>query len=303
MGQSVIKGFEFEGDYVHIGNNHIFVNLFTGTKERLYDIHDFIDKTGDMNQHIHIFVSAILDMDDFIKHIAVNDPRAKTIIHIPRRLADYKRMIEYHYKKYLLDNECIFDADADVSKVSWVKIIVESKGPSFKFPRGSVARAKYGQVDAVYTRDSIILSIPIVNHSYDPEYNVKYLNNHSSQAAIQTKFQKDNMEMFKDVIIKNFRRVCPSGILKTLNTTDKIWEYITAEGEWSWEDELESKNADLAQQMKDMSPETLQQKNLKIMRNAQYGAGGIGSSKVITAEEAEQIKRIQERLKVVRPDE
>ena len=52
------------------------------------------------------------------------------------------------------------------------------------------------------------------------------------EGVFSSKYRKDDPELFKDLIIKDFKQNTPKGIIKSFKNDDDIWDYIMEENEW-----------------------------------------------------------------------
>lgn len=214
-------------NYLRIKNNHIIINPNLTSRNSLYLNLVILDNTIVENQRIHLFISKYdNDVNEnviyILEHFAT---KCKITIHIPKIVKDLKVVIEEDIKKF-----------KDIHKVEFLncKVFAESKGPSFQIHNKFWRCFNDGLNDKiiiVYDNDGIHVSYSLFDIKYS-SYFYKTTKEHEKPGAIRSKPQKEHPELFKDLIIKQFKESTPEGILKSFKSDDDIWDYILGNGEW-----------------------------------------------------------------------
>ena len=173
--------------------------LFFNPTDDQFEVAMNIIKKG---HRIHIFITsadnAIKYLKDFIDCI---NKEAKVFIHIPKNVADIKVIV-----------------DDIIKDIPNVKSLCEKVGPIFYMDDYSL------DLEIRYDKDTIVITVNIDRIVYD-----KY---HYSEGAITTYPMKVKPDLFKDRIIKKFKRICPKGILSSFKDDEDIWNYIMQDEEW-----------------------------------------------------------------------
>lgn len=206
---------EIDERYYRLGDVHIFSQM---GPDQFFEIKNNIaDKR---HQKIHIFELYPDSIMETIKEIIeVVHSETKIIIHISHYMKDYKILMEEKFKDIKRDSKIpkyYIIAERKPVIFSWVDKNDDNKQHSiiftFKKHNGRFQLTINNQIKAWTLR----------NQMYD-----------YSNAAIRSQVQLNNPELFKDTIIKNFKRVTPDGILGTFDSDDDIWDFITDQGEWA----------------------------------------------------------------------
>ena len=212
---------EQKEQYIRINNNHIFIQADGSTW--LDNMKNIMTKH---NQRIHIFEiypMDVLTMFEAIIHDVYDD--CKVIIHIPRTMKDWSIVIN----DYLANNLYIRD------KTNW-KVITERRMTRFSY------------YDNGYMKHFIV--------SYDVDIRNQFIHSYVEQQtymigrgsyelskdvrAIMTMPQLKFPNLFRDTIIKQFKKSTPPNILESFISDDDIWEYIVDE----WKLDINDKEND-----------------------------------------------------------
>lgn len=203
--------------YTRVKNNHIFVQFDV---EQFPTIEKIIAKK---HQKIHIFDLYPIAIKNCIqKIIDMADNTTSVIIHIPKMMIDYERVL----RKELTNK--------DHKKV---RFSIESKPVEFYIRRSDVINSSSDEslnkiFKVGYSKELKYYKLESYMHLERDRY---VLNRGDYDREIRMAFesvcQVRDPELFKDVIIKNFKRNCPKGILTNFKTDDDIWEYLV------WSDE------------------------------------------------------------------
>lgn len=224
-----IKGIDvYYENYLRIRNNHILINPdMNAVFIKLYKNIIISDNTILENQKIHLFIckydSKVNESIIYIlKHFSAG---CKIVIHIPKLTKDLKITLENDIEEFVRINKIEYPV---------CKIITERSGPSFKvhgknwsFVNDSITDI----VNIVYSNKGIHISYSIFDVKYS-NYTYHELRISKKPGAVRTKPQRDNPELFKDLIIKQFKEATPDGILKAFKNDNEIWDYILGNGEW-----------------------------------------------------------------------
>lgn len=206
--------------YIRTHNNHIFIQP---SESNIDLISSIVQKD---QQHIHVFELYPETIKNIITMMVDKlSTKSKLIIHIPHEFKDYKRLIE----SWVGDNN-----------KNW-KVIPEGKEIKFSFSRDK----RLIKLTFSNQHGMMRLGVHLEILSFDLPEN-KYFDmvlGRKNEGAIRTIPQRNNPELYRDVIIKNFKRSTPDGILKTFNDDDDIWDYIKQTGEWAV-DKVDNKKGD-----------------------------------------------------------
>lgn len=228
MYNQIINGIEIPCEnYLRVKNNHIIINPDFSSINKLYLNLVILDNTIVENQRIHLFISKYSKEINkciiyILKHFAFS---CKITIHIPKNVKDLKVVIE----------ECLkeFKTTHGIEYLN-CKVFIESKGPSFKIHNkfcGCFNDGLNDEVDIIYGKKGIHINYSLLDAEYS-NYFYKGIRGCNKPGAIRTKPQKEYPELFKDLIIKQFKESTPEGILKSFKSDDDIWDYILGNGEW-----------------------------------------------------------------------
>lgn len=209
---NVFKHVEIEdsiNNYIHFKNMHIIINPLD--QNIIHSLESILNKS---NQVIHIFLLDFKRINN-VESIINLYPKAKIVIHIPYQVKDIKKYLD--------------SLNIDTFKNKNVKIFVERKGPSFCM--AEITKGYYKKIELVvkYEDDGVSTMISFHNTDY-PNNKIVYPGGEGG--AIRTFLQRDNPDLFKDEIVKNFKSSCPSGILKSFKNDDEIWDYVMQQGIW-----------------------------------------------------------------------
>lgn len=189
--------------YFKINNMHIFV------QPSACDMNIFEEISKKKNQRIHIFeINPLAIKENLIEIINMVQDDTKVIIHIPYMVKDYALLL----RKEL----------GNIQK-KW-KIITEKSEVEFK----CYLHIKFTKDDDYYSIQTYIG----VNDFKLPRNIYDYKTNASFRSLVQL----NNPEIFKDTIIKNFKKSAPHGILRSFTNDSDIWDYIMEQGEWTNDD-------------------------------------------------------------------
>lgn len=208
--------------YYKIGNTHIFTQMGV---EQFTIVKDEISKKR--NQRIHIFELRPTSVDDLLKGIVdlvQND--TKVIIHVSHHMISYKRLVESYF----------YNAkEKEGSRIKKVYVIAERKPVKFSW----IDRSDFSKVkrSIIFEFANDLGNYQLRTYRQDKEWTVLKNWYYHSNAAIRSKVELENMELFRDVIIKHFKRATPKGILGTFKSDDEIWDYITEQEEWAPENQ------------------------------------------------------------------
>ena len=198
--------------YVRIGNINI---LIQPNAETLDLLRKYLGDTR--NQVIHIFELYPVSIINLLAAICTSvHPETKIFIHIPRILKDNVRLVK--------------PAIDELGRR--VKFITERKEVSFKYYEHYYP--KYFKIS--FSKDYWNYYI----HIYEE---VKTYGLSASQYlisdnnAIRTEPQRKHPELFRDIIINNFKKSNPKGIVKTFKNDDEIWEFLKENGVVNIEEE------------------------------------------------------------------
>lgn len=192
-----------------IGNQHIFIQVFGSDMEEIREIL----KKG--NQRIHIFDIYPDTISNIICTTAEElNKSSKLVIHIPRLFKDYKMILENKMK--------------DIS-TNW-KISLESEPVTFHFDKGT-RDFVVGFTNTSKRTLKLSVYVEILQYTDVGKYFIG-----GGDSAVMTWPQAKNMELFKDTIIKNFKRSTPEGILQSFKDDNDIWDYLTNENDWKGDD-------------------------------------------------------------------
>ena len=195
--------------YYRVKNNHIFVQSVDA------DTMDSVKKLMLINnQHIHIFELHIPAINNVLESIVKSvTNRCKLTIHIPKEMKDYKTYLEHRY--------------ADIN-TNWHIELHGRRKIDF------IIKRKYDGVHGLlvrFTHHDGMFGVSseryVMSDSYEIPAHVYYLSNR--QSYIQTRIQLAHPDLFKDEIIKNFKKVTPKEILSGFKTDDDIWNFILEE--------------------------------------------------------------------------
>lgn len=204
-------------NYIRLGNIHIFI----GMNDHTLGIIRGIRKVA--NQNVHIFLTSPdnigSELDEIVTIVAMYMDDARLTIHVPKFIRDVKTLAVNAFKKY-----------------PYCKIVGESRGPSFRIP------GMNKMLDIVYTKKGITASVRLYSSQYSG-YKVHGCDPNSrdpmEHGAVNSIPRLKNPDMFKNEIIKSFKKSCPDGILSSFKSDDDIWDYIMMNGEWSVVNEKE----------------------------------------------------------------
>lgn len=198
--------------YVRIKNNHIFIQGDGGTWLDHRD--EILSKS---NQRIHIFEICPLPVLSLFECIINDCPSShKVIIHIPRFIKDWAAVINHHIHINLNDSECC--------KAKW-KVITERTATKFVYYEDDM-------------RKSFVVSFDLDNRNLFIHSHIEHLTYMIQRAhykrpgglrAIMTEPQRKYPYLFKDTIIKQFKRSSPKGILESFTNDEDIWGFILDE--------------------------------------------------------------------------
>lgn len=210
-----LRTFNFEEKemYYKINSQHIFVQLRDHWMEyvKLFE--------NSVHQRVHIFEIVPLAIPDCYKYIIekVSDT-SKVIIHYPKEMKDAKKWLEH----------LLSDEQWEGHNKHW-KVVCDGKPVTFTW--------NYYINPLVYTRRSFSVGFKhergqfqvltyVSGHGFTIDEST-YYNCDSINTPIDTKIKADNLELFKDDIIKRFKKLNPEKMLEAFNDDEDIWEYLT----------------------------------------------------------------------------
>lgn len=198
----------------HFNNKHVYIQPSAGNAINENCMFQVIKNSN--HQVYHIFELVPNSVMNILKTFITETPKSsRVIIHIPKPFKDWKRYLENKLEKEginLKENK----AKIIIDKLEPIKFVVE--GPYHERTRFIVGYEKIG--------NKINLSAYIQNSQFDfycNEFSYNYLWNPA---------RKDNPELFRDDIIKDFRKNNPKNIVSTFRDDNDIWDYIMQQGEW-----------------------------------------------------------------------
>lgn len=237
-----INKIEITSGYYKLGIQNILFNP---------DSQDVASLVNNINsrQKIHIFITN-WDEDALINILTCLDCAVSTIskvyIHIPKICSDLKKIIINE-----IDNKYKY------------KILIEGNNATkFSTERGIYRKCRRECIisDVPLTSDAT-LSIDVQNFNLVAELNMLTFNEghngiwkinlvnlpiHKSdfnrEGVFSSKYRTENPDLFRDEIIKDFKRKTPKGIINSFINDDDIWDYIMEKNEW--ENTVKMKNSD-----------------------------------------------------------
>lgn len=193
--------------YVKIGNMNIIIQP---EAETLDLVNKYLGDTK--NQVIHIFEIYPVSIPNLLSAICESvDHGTKIFIHIPKMLKDYIKLVRPKIDK--LERR--------------VKFVIDSKEVVFKYYDKYFHYPKYFKIsfDSDYYnfyihvfKDFKTCALPRTQYDYD------------KNGSVKTEPQRKYPELFRDEIIKNFKKNNPKGIVKTFKDDDEIWEFLIENG-------------------------------------------------------------------------
>lgn len=191
--------------YVRIGNINILIQPNTDTLELLKT---YLGDTG--NQVIHIFELYPVSITNLLSAICASvHQKTKIFIHIPHMLKDFVRLVEPNIDT--LDRK--------------VKFITERKEIVFKYYE--YFYPKYFKISFGKDYWNYYIHIHEEVKTYGLSTSQYFI---SDDNSIRTKPQRNYPELFKDDIIKNFRKSNPKGIVETFKDNEDIWNFLIENG-------------------------------------------------------------------------
>lgn len=191
--------------YVKIGNINILIQPNADT---LKLVNDYLEDTE--NQVIHIFELYPTSITNLLSAICTSvHSSTKIVIHIPHMLKDYVRLVK-----------------PDIDKLGRrVKFITERKEVQFKYYEHGYPKYFKLSFDRDYWNYYIRIYDEIKTYGLPKsQYFI------SDDNSVRTVPQRKNPELFKDDIIKNFKKSSPKGIIKGFKTDDEIWDFLIENG-------------------------------------------------------------------------
>lgn len=191
--------------YVKIGNINILIQPNADTLELLKN---YLGDTE--NQVIHIFELYPIAITNVLSDICTAvHPRTKIFIHIPRMLKDFVRLVESNIN--ILNRR--------------VRFITERKEIVFKYYEHFYP--KYFKISFGKDYWNYYIHIHEEVKTYGLPASQYFI---SDDNSIRTKPQRRYPELFKDDIIKNFRKSNPKGIVETFKNDNEIWDFLIENG-------------------------------------------------------------------------
>lgn len=190
--------------YYRIKNNHVFVQCLS-SNELILSLINSISKIE--NQNIHIFDLNPLLIKDLIEMIIdiMSYNKIKVIIYIPKIMKDYKTIIEDYYKN---DNKLW-----KIAIYSKPVIFIDSSNITTRKLEISCLLYQYNYI--IRATNSYITDNMMSRHFYE-----------ENGIIFDTVLKRKYPELFKDKIIKKFKKHCPNSILTTIKNDEDIWNFI-----------------------------------------------------------------------------
>lgn len=235
MNKLVISNIErsYEG-YYKINNHHILINPFgdivnmfmeQASQIRSKKVHMIVTE---WNDDIKKSIIRILTSNNFTRN------RDKYFIHIPKMCKDIIVLI---------------NADEDMKRYNY-KIIIEGNSRKLKFVLNVKEYNNIEITDAELVFDirknwflgrgiSVDLNMISIIENRISSINIhlsdSISNAHSYgfEGIFSSKYRRNDPELFKNEIIKSFKKQTPNGIIKSFKNDDEIWEFIMCQNEWN----------------------------------------------------------------------
>lgn len=184
--------------YLRVENNHIFIQINSDDLNKILSDELLVHGSG---QHIHIFELYPSAVINGIESLCSSITKNKVIIHIPKYMRDYDIFIKNKLKEI---------------KGNW-KIQIESKPVLFKSKKDAISRSIY--VSFEEENNLCILKVWKVASSF------MIIKNRYDENALRMKYP----ELYKDRIIKSFKKKTAKGILSSFKDDEDIWNFIMEE--------------------------------------------------------------------------
>lgn len=206
------KGHSFHvkktGNYIKIGNKHIFMGIECLWLENDAPIGPIIDRlVKTQGQKLHFIIgneNAIKRMGAILLDLKGTKiaPNVRIVVHVPHELSELKDEIEK------------ISGDLDGKTM---RFICERKMPEFHNENYRLI-IEYIRNSCMYAHIGCILHTNLMPVNDNP---------------IQNTIQRENLDKYKVDIIRRFKAKTPLGILKSFNNEEEIWDFIKMQNDWA----------------------------------------------------------------------
>jgi len=205
-------------NYINIHPIHIFFNFNKSNLDYLQKLHK------DGIQKIHVFITTHESVNDNLRLLIDYFHQKKIIIHVPRSLKDLHTLVTEYLSHLSGKYRCIRDRKTVTFQASY----------RYKCDRSRI-RSSSGYVHIIQKNDVYGYRSEIKTNSYGvaiqfPDY--PYDGTDDNSGVFSSAEERLNPLQFREKLIAEFKKRCPSDILKGFKGDDDIFDYIMQEGEW-----------------------------------------------------------------------
>ena len=247
MEKLTIWDMEITPKYFNIGVQHL---LFQPGSEEVVALNENIRT----RQKIHIFLTS-WDEDIQLNLIGCMDcavsTMSKVYIHIPKICRDLQRVIIESIDVSSYDSKERYDYKILIEGNNATNISTESKLYTGLSRMNCVALYDEAVVSIKIEKSGLYANLSmhtLTEKKYRGYWEINLVqipidkSEFNLEGVFSSKYRKADPELFKDLIIKDFKRNTPKGIINSFKNDDDIWDYIMEENEW--ERTVKMKNED-----------------------------------------------------------